>query len=206
MDNICVNGIVYRLNQKRKTATIVKAEEVYPVIVIPEQVTNGYEMFDVVGIESAIFHKCPDLQQIYLPPTLTKIGRHAFSECVNLEKITCNNRKCLKILNLAFAGCRSLMNVDIAGEVTLESNVFYNCKNIRQIKLNVIGEIVSSTFCGCDNLHELHFLSYKHLIINPNAFYYCTSLDTINIHGTVEDYSGILDLAYTGVSVTVGKK
>lgn len=201
MDNVWVNGIVYRLNRKNNTAKIVKVEEVYPVIVIPETVTDGADMFKVVSVETAVFHKLKDLRQVQLPSTIIKIGRHAFSECPNLEKIVCNNKQCMKIWNLAFTGCHSLTEIDISGEVILETNVFYNCRNIRQIKLHVVGDIVSGTFNGCPNLHELYFLSKKHIVINPNAIYYCPNLDTIHINGSVEDYAGILDLAYEGVSI-----
>ena len=204
MDNICINDVVYQLNRKRHTATIVKVEEVYPIIVIPENITDGYDMFNVVGIKSAVFHKLSDLEQVYLPPTIKKIGSHAFSECPKLEKVVCDNKDCVKIGNLAFAGCHSLMEINISGEVELSANVFYNCRNIREIKLKVIGEIVSSTFNNCPNLHELHMLSNKPLIIGYGAIYGCENLNTIHINGSVVDNAGILNLAYEGLSISIG--
>ena len=203
MDNVWVNGIVYRLNHKHKTATIVKVEEVYPVIVIPDKVMTNYAEYAVIGIESAVFYKM-DLQQIYLPPTMKKIGNNAFCGCTKLEKIMCDNVECVQIGQLAFTGCHSLMVVQFSGEVSVAKNCFYNCRNIRQIILRAIGKIEGSTFNSCKNLHEIHFTSPKQLIIEPNAILGCENLEEIKIHGSVIDNAGILDLAYEGISVSVG--
>lgn len=82
----------------------------------------------VTKIPDDFFVLCKQLKTVYLPSTLTEIGKGAFGECTSLANITLPNK--LKIIGpYAFNLCTSLTNVVIPASVTtIDKTSYQNTK------------------------------------------------------------------------------
>ena len=203
MNTVIVNDIEYRLNHSKKTATLYKTHRVFPVMVIPESITNGYDTFTVTSIKGSVF-AFSKIEQIHLPKTITKIGNRTFAECHSLEKIFCDNQELMQIGQFAFAYCDKLQHVGIKGPVLLSGEVFYYCRILENVCLNVCGEVHNNTFANCYNLQSVHFNSNENIKLNNVIFWNCNKLEELQIDGSVYGCFDALELAYAGVKVTIG--
>ena len=143
----------------------------------------------VTRIEWAAFSGCTSLTSIEIPSSVTSIGFAAFGSCTNLTRIEIPS-SVTRIGSSAFHSCTSLTRIEIQSSVTsikIEGGAFAYCTSLTNI------EIPSGvTSIG-------------------NAFYGCTSLNSINVDKDNQLYSsedGILfDKVKTKlITYTAGKK
>lgn len=193
-------------------------------IVLPEGLTD---------INSNAFYKCSSLQNIVLPSTLRTIGIRAFNDCASLKAITIPDRV-ESIEQYVFKGCKALKSITIPSKVTslgqyvfygcsaLESFIlgdgieeistydpFYECNNLRYVKLNNKLTYISNWFSNKSNL-ETVVLGNQVTTIGNSAFANCKSLQTINMPETLTTignsaFSGCSKLASIYIPESVNK-
>lgn len=131
----------------------------YQKIVFPEGATQ---------IESHAFTDCPELSEISLPGSLTRIEDGSFDGCANLRKVLLS--KGLKqIGSSAFASCKKLSCIDIPDTVEkIEFCAFKGCSKLSKVTLPERVHISSTAFEGtpfqkhCPNLFEIEDGILKH--------------------------------------------
>lgn len=193
-------------------------------IVLPEGLTD---------INSNAFYKCSSLQNIVLPSTLRTIGIRAFNDCASLKAITIPDRV-ESIEQYVFYECKALKSITIPSKVTslgqyvfygcsaLESFIlgdgieeistydpFYECNNLRYVKLNDKLTYISNWFSNKSNL-ETVVLGNQVTTIGNSAFANCKSLQTINMPETLTTignsaFSGCSKLASIYIPESVNK-
>lgn len=160
------------------------------------------------AIADGVFKDCTKLSEIILPPTLTKIGNHAFENCSALEAIDLSCVDTIK--EAAFAYCSSLRIVSFGDkigylcndmflgctglkEITLPENVAYigcecfkDCSSLSDISMLGVMEIDNNAFEGCSVLGSLQFPKTL-MHISPNAFSFCDKLQTVQIQNRFID-------------------
>lgn len=84
-------------------------------------------------IDDGMFLSCPELVEVKLPDSITRIGAEAFRQCTNLKNVILP--KGLRFLDEAsFYYCESLEKINIPGSVKRISNqAFLACKNLEEI-------------------------------------------------------------------------
>ena len=165
---------------------------------IPNSITN---------IGNSAFSGCDSLTTVYLPNSVTNIGNYAFHVCSSLTNINIPN----SVTNIgqgAFYGCSSLTNISIPNSVTNIGNSAFRCcfslatiivasnnpKYDSRNNCNAIIETATNTLIvGCENTTIPNSVT----AIGNSAFYYCSSLTSINIPNSV---TSIDERAFSGCS------
>ena len=122
----------------------------YGIITIPEGVTE---------IEPEAFAFREDIHEVRLPLTMKRIGKSAFQECVNLEKINFHHG-IEEIGDAAFCNCLSLVKPKLPKNVKIGELAFhhtlekhpkkqktFNVLHTGRFKLRKDGRLVSSYDC-----------------------------------------------------------
>ena len=98
-------------------------------LVIPSQIKEGDEVYDVVKIGKYAFCKCSGLISITIPETVTSIDSYAFFVCYGLTSITIPE-SVTSIGIQAFGHCQSLTAaILLSSGVKIEELVFYDCSS-----------------------------------------------------------------------------
>ena len=135
-------------------------------IVLPDSVTEiGGEAFTqcrnlrrlrlskgLTKVGSGMACGCTALTEIDLPDSLTDIGEYTFSES-GLTSLTIPAGVTI-VRRRAFAVCRDLREVTVAGDTELTYEVFAR-SGVETLRLQK-GKLVSSTFEGCDRLTTVY--------------------------------------------------
>lgn len=136
-----------------------------------------------------------DLESIFLPEGIVKIGKSAFSYCYTVKNINIPN-SVKEIGYWAFGNCMSLKNISIpSSTVTIGQNAFYNCRMLESITVasdnpvyhsagNCLIETGSKTLIvGCKN--SVIPADGSVISIEGYAFYGCEDLTSIEIPDSV---------------------
>lgn len=79
---VTVDGIVYDVVTKAKTATLINGKSCSGKVVIPEIVSyNGVDC-NVTSIGDRAFYECSGLDSVTIPNSVTSIGSGAFQLCL----------------------------------------------------------------------------------------------------------------------------
>ncbi len=149
-------------------------------IVIPAEIENR----PVTTICDSAFMKY-DLVSIYIPDSVKKIERAAFSQCKLLTDVRLSSNL-ETIGDSAFASCQALTEITIPSKVSmLPDNCFYNCTSLKKINLpNGLTTIGEGTFMKCTALSEISLpTSLKKL--DEGSFAGCKSLKRITLPDNV---------------------
>ena len=116
------NGIYYNINSINDTyeVEVTCGENYYSYkgdITLPEYVIYNEIEYFVTSIGSYAFYGCENLENIYLPASLTKIGTSAFSSCIALTDIVIPE-SVTEIEDSAFEGCINLTNIEILDPIS----------------------------------------------------------------------------------------
>ena len=131
-----------------KAGQYTNADMVYE-LVIPEGVEE-LEDYAFAGLET--------LNRITLPVSLTKIGAHAFENCIGLKEVIVQGKTMTEIGEAAFAGCSELKSIVIPDGVTdIPDSVFDQCKKLETVKMPKEGvlHIGRRAFAECAALKDL---------------------------------------------------
>ena len=169
---------------------VVAAGQYFRVIVDPS----------VTEMPDSIFQGCETLIEIiFRGNKLVRIGKDAFSGCINLTPITAF-KKCesfagrlvipksvLSVGISCFEDCCSLTSVDFEPSKTaveLSVNGFIGCTQLRSVRLpRNLSSIPVQCFLGCRSLTTIDTPRYTQYI-GYSAFCGCTSLESITIRSS----------------------
>ena len=114
------------------------------------------------------FRTCKSLTDVNLPTTLTSIKVHAFYDCTALVTID--------LKHVADIGVNPFTSED-------GMRVFYNCPNLTTVVAKYAENIYYRSFESCAKLTTIT-LGTTLATLEPNAFYYMSSLTTISLENT----------------------
>lgn len=132
-------------------------------IIVPEGITHieGY------------FGDYEQLEELFLPDSLIKIGEGVFADCINLKKIHFGDG-IEEIGDDAFSGCDSLEEVMLPGSINwIGQNAFASCNSLRYVYV----------FDGVDARGDDYIMN-----IADRAFADCKKLKAVEIKKRVEDW------------------
>lgn len=210
-DNKDDQGLTYTLNADH-TSTVSSYDSSAPggVIDIPDTVTSGSQTYTVTAIGDSAFnpsHTITNVSSVFIPATVTSIGRLAFRCCKSLATVTFAEGSHLKSIGaLAFSGTISahpiFTEIQIPDSVeTIGTNAFYCCQDLESITLPASLETIeSSAFSFCRNLSEIR-LPASLKAIQSYVFDGCSSLETVFYDGSLAQWSQITaDKGFLGYS------
>lgn len=150
-------------------------------LVIPAQVSDGNDIYTVVGLGDVAFYGCTSLTSINLPATVTRIGSSAFFGCTSLTSVDIPDAV-THIASSAFYGCTGLTSVDLpAGVTQIGSSAFYDCTGLTSVDLPAgVTQIGTYAFKNCTGLTSVEF-SAALTHIEEGAFYGCSGLTSIDL-------------------------
>ncbi len=153
-------------------------------------------------IEDFAFYNCPALKSISLPNGLETISYQAFYGCTSLTEVTIP-ASVVSIEEFVFSGCSSMEAIHVS-----DANSYY--KDVDGVLYNIDGttlicypsgktdtafavpegctRVEDWAFIGCTFLTEIAIDSITEL--GEQAFYYCTSLQSITIPEGITGLSG----------------
>lgn len=218
-DNKDDQGLTYTLNAADHTATVASYDDSTPdgVIDIPDTVTSGGQSYKVTAIGDSAFnpsHTITNVSSVFIPATVTSIGRLAFRCCKSLATVTFAEGSQLKSIGaLAFSGTDPahpiFTEIQIPDSVeTIGTNAFYCCQDLESITLPASLETIeSSAFSSCRNLSEIR-LPASLKAIQSYVFDGCSSLETVFYDGSLAQWSQISTdngfLGYSSPSLVMG--
>lgn len=138
-ENYCVSdGVLFSKDMKKLICYPPKKEG--KSYTIPD----GVEQLGIASIAETV------LEEINIPDTVNKIGRHAFSFNENLNKIDISGTSVEKVDVMTFANCTSLTEVILPESLKLiDLAAFIGCENITEIELpEGLEEVGQSAFLG----------------------------------------------------------
>ena len=194
-------GLTYTLHADR-TATVASYDDSTPdgVIDIPDTVTSGGQTYTVTAIGEYAFipsRKITNVSSVFIPATVTSIGRFAFRCCKFLATVTFAEGSQLKSIGVsAFSGTNPahprFKEIQIPNSVeTIGTNAFQNCQDLESITLPAsLKTIESSAFSYCLNLSEIR-LPTSLKAIQSYVFDGCSSLETVFYDGSLAQWSRI---------------
>lgn len=217
-DNKDNQGLTYTLNADN-TATVASYNDGTPdgVIDIPDTVTSGGQTYTVTAIGEYAFipsRKITNVSSVFIPATVTSIGRFAFRCCKFLATVTFAEGSQLKSIGVsAFSGTNPahprFKEIQIPNSVeTISTNAFQNCQDLESITLPAsLKTIESSAFSYCLNLSEIK-LPTSLKAIQSYVFDGCSSLETVFYDGSLAQWSRINTsngfLGYSSPSLVMG--
>ena len=201
-DNKDDQGLTYILNNADHTATVASYDDSAPggVIDIPDTVTSSGQHYTVTAIGDSAFnpsHTITKVSSVFIPATVTSIGRLAFRCCKSLATVTFAEGSHLKSIGVsAFSGTDSahpiFKEIQIPDSVeTISTNAFHNCQDLESITLPASLETIeSSAFSDCRKLSEIR-LPASLKAIQSYVFDGCSSLETVFYDGSLARWSQI---------------
>lgn len=201
-DNKDDQGLTYTLNDANKTATVSSYDDSTQdgVIDIPDTVTSGGQSYKVTAIGEYAFNpsrKITNVSSVFIPATVTSIGRFAFRCCKFLATVTFAEGSQLKSIGVsAFSGTDSahpiFKEIQIPYSVeTIGTNAFHNCQDLESITLPASLETIeSSAFSSCRKLSEIK-LPTSLKAIQSYVFDDCSSLETVFYDDSLAQWSWI---------------
>ena len=218
-DNKDIQGLTYTLNNADHTATVASYDSSTQdgVIDIPDTVTSGGQPYTVTAIREYAFNPSTtitNVSSVFIPATVTSIGRFAFRCCKFLATVTFAEGSQLKSIGVsAFSGTISahprFTEIQIPDSVeTIGTSAFHNCQDLESITLPAsLKTIESSTFSDCRNLSEIR-LPTSLKAIQSYVFDGCSSLETVFYDGSLAQWSRINTsngfLGYSSPSLVMG--
>ncbi len=128
------------------------------------QYTNADRVYELVipegveELEDYAFAELGTLNKITLPSTLTRIGAHAFENCVGLNEVVIGAKAMAEIGEAAFSGCVELKSITIPDGITeIGNSAFKQCRKLETVKMpkNGVTRIGDRAFYGCAALKAL---------------------------------------------------
>ncbi len=162
------------------------------------------------------FESCHELTNIIIPKSVKMIKGFAFSYS-GLKNVTFEEDSKLELIDYsAFKMCTNLEKIVIPeGVTTIKDDAFWRCESLKSVVLPkslveigysafedcyelasiVIPENVSvisaAMFRNCSSLKSVTFNNGNNITFIEGGAFYCTSLENVYFHGTIEDWCNI---------------
>ena len=200
-DNKDDQGLTYTLNADH-TATVANYDNSTQdgVIDIPDTVTSGGQSYKVTAIGEYAFNPSrtiTNVSSVFIPATVTSIGRFAFRCCKFLATVTFAEGSQLKSIGVsAFSGTTSahpiFTEIQIPDSVeSIGVNTFHFCTNLSSIRLPSNLEVLNAEmFSYCTALSDV-FLPASLTEIQSGIFSGCYNLTNIHYDGSMAKWSQI---------------
>ena len=161
----------------------------------------------VTKISDNAFYECSGLKTVIIPENVSFIGNYAFEYCKSLELLEFP-KSLTSIGQFAFNGCSKLTAVNIPANVNrIGKAAFANSPALNSITVDsnnavydsrencnsIIETATNTLIIGCKNSKIPTGVSF----VGDMAFYYCQSLESIELSNSV---TGISDNAFYGCS------
>lgn len=153
---------------------------------VPEQIDG----LPVQRIGENAFEKNAEITYVYLPDTVTYIGKKAFSHCSKLTEIRLPQNGCTEIPNAAFRGCSSLALIEIPeGVTTVGESAFEACTSLKKAVLpSTLTHLYDGAFDSCSSLAEINLENVT--VLTQLVFRDCTSLTSVSLSPNLTNLSG----------------
>ncbi len=155
-----------------------------PDVVIP----NNYKLLPIKEISEEAFYNNDLLESIYIPASVTKIGKNAFSLCDNLKNVIFDKDSQVKYIEEStFASCKKLTEINLpSGLSTLGEKAFQLCEELTSIVIpDSVTSIGEQAFHLCRSLKNANLPSgIKY--IKTSTFEGCTKLESIIFPTSIE--------------------
>ncbi len=209
--------IYYEVNDDTNEAEVISNPDKYSGRVYIKDKIGRYT---VTSIGNGAFEDCPDLEYVYIPSTVKRIGDFAFSLCgISLTSITIPN-SVVSIGNYAFYGCTSLTTINVPNSVTsIGDYAFGDCSNITTLNLfseealclgsDIIIYDVSLTdiYCYADRLPETQSDTFDGIDISSITLHVPDPLlDDYTSTEPWNSFNSILPIPGTGVEAKLWDK
>lgn len=130
------------------------------------------------------------IESIFIPKSVTTIGKKAFWHCTELTTVGFDRNSSFTSLPAeCFKDCTNLKNVTFGRIKYLESLVFGNCSSLERIDLTNVLSIESTAFDGCTNLTDVVYgnsETEEKATVSAQAFDNMESLETVMLGSSVE--------------------
>lgn len=166
----------------------------YDEIIIPDRTTvigdyaahniNVKKIFfpnSIKELGNFSFLECSNIEEIILPPNVTKIGERCFKGCKNLKSI--NLPDSIQYIGpSAFSDCERLEEIILPKNIKkINFRTFAGCKRLKKIIIpEGVEEIDWAAFAGCDSLEEI-ILPNSLKKIDKQLFLNCKNLKRITL-------------------------
>ncbi len=184
-------------------------------------ITNEINGVPITSIGQKAFFNVSELEEVYLPNNIEKIGYQAFAYCENLKSVRLQSGggTVLKIDYSAFRGCTNLLRFCTDKLIKMQDGAFEDCINLISFDAAITGKIPPCAFLNCQQLRMFTF-NQEITEIGVHAFTKCNNL----LDFYVDDYfkyddefatllrrgkiwcnkdSKFVDLAYEGYNVNI---
>ena len=201
-DNKDDQGLTYTLNAADHTATVANYDNNTPdgVIDIPDTVKKDNIDYTVTAIGDSAFKSFSprsNVSSVFIPATVTSIGRFAFRCCKFLATVTFAEGSQLKSIGVsAFSGTTPahpiFTQIQIPDSVeSIGTNTFHFCTNLSSIRLPSNLEVLNAgMFSYCTALSDV-FLPVSLTEIQSGIFSGCYNLTNIHYDGSMAQWSQI---------------
>lgn len=144
---------------------------------VPEQIDG----VPVQRIGEEAFGRNTEITYVYLPDTITHIGKKAFSKCTALKEVRLPQGGCGEIPTYAFYECSSLALIEIPEGVTsVGESAFEGCTSLKKAVLpSTLTHLYDGAFDTCSSLAEINLESVT--VLTQLVFRDCTSLTSVSL-------------------------
>jgi len=119
-------------------------------------IPDSYQGRPVLRIGDAAFTDNLTLEKVYIPASVVEIGKGAFMNCWELERLTISGSA--HIGESAFEGCWGLYEVNMEASVSIGPRAFASCSELKRIVLpETLTVIEDEAFERCWDLAEVSF-------------------------------------------------
>lgn len=139
-------------------------------------INSVYIPHGIQKIGASAFMECHNIVSVHLPESVEELGEWCFSVCTNLRNLVLSPN--LRVIpRKAFSECENLKVVHIPeGVEEIELDAFGKCKRLEKVSLPSTFKILRrGVFWECSSLKEIS-LPTSLTSIGEYTFYYCTNL------------------------------
>ncbi len=170
-----------------------------------------------VGIAEGAFDDCVELMSVKLPVSVTEIGARAFSGCLALKTVVCDNPilggACfvVSVGEYAFSGCGSLESVPAFAAdkpVSFGQYAFSGCGSLQEVSLRSIEHFAPYMFSECLSMTSFA-IPAETVSVGECAFAGCSGLTEMTsaaVEPPVCDLHAFEGVDLSAVTLTVGKE